>query len=150
MAEVSVTDKVIARIRVSDTRLRRALSGAIWGPVWLTWGDCSFPGEHWDDIALDIVIAMSEAILGDPGAIDEVRFPDGPFSVTIGPKNGQRIRLVMRDYVKDEKCADIETDFGKFRQSIRLSGSRILAKCQEEDWKGGRIDYLRDILRRMR
>jgi hypothetical protein len=67
-----------------------------------------------------------------------------------GPKNGQCIRLVMRDYVKGERSADIEAGFEKFRQSIRLSGSRILAKCQEEDWKGSRIDYLRDILGRMR
>jgi hypothetical protein len=120
------------------------------GPRLADVGKLLVSSEHWDDIALDIVIAMSQAILGAPSAIDEVRFPDGPFSVTIGPKNGQCIRLVMRDCVKDEKCADIETDFEKFRQSIRLSGISILAKCQEEDWKGRRIDYLRDILRRMR
>lgn len=147
MAEVSVTGhREEVRVTIDPAKLRRARSGAVWGPVWLSWGERSFPGTGWDDIALDIVVGIATCVFGASAGTVEVRFPDGPFRVMVGPATDGGLRLVMQNYVDGGEQFELLADMEIFRASVKTCMRLILDKCESEGWSGGRIDYLRGLV----
>jgi hypothetical protein len=146
------SDKIsLVQLNVVEDRLHMALSGAIWFPIWLSWGDDSFPGEKWEDIGVDIISAITAYIIQAPSnGRQTVQFPDGPYRIILGPADNAKLfirmvnsRLETTDGVTyTDVCADLR----KFLNSVILCATRVLDRCIKNGWSGERVDELRQAV----
>lgn len=136
---------------VDSDRLHLAASGAIWGQVWLSWGEGSFPAAEWEDIVVDIVESMAMALRGlSPNGFQEVRFPDGSYRATFRSiDQTSYINVRLDDYVTGDLYGEITTELIEMIKSVDLCAKQLLNECEGRGWSGWRVDRLRQTVSRL-
>jgi hypothetical protein len=133
----------LVELNVIEGRLHRALSGAIWFPIWLSWDDDSFPGKEWQDIGVDIISAITSYIIQTPSQERQaVQFPDGPYRVVLGPADNVELFIRMENSTDGATYAELCADLRKFLSSMILCATRVLDRCIKSGWSGERVDEL--------
>jgi hypothetical protein len=142
------SDKIsLVQLNVIEARLHRALSGAIWFPIWLSWDDDSFPGKEWDDIGIDIISAITSYIIQAPSQERQaVQFPDGPYRIILGPADDVKVFIRMENSTDGIAYAELWVDLRKFLSSTTLCATRVLDRCIKNAWSGGRVEELRQAV----
>jgi hypothetical protein len=142
------SDKIsLVRLNVMEGRLHRALSGAIWFPIWLSWDDDNFPGKEWEDIGVDIMSAITSYIVQAPSQERQaVQFPDGPYRIILGPADNVKVFIRMENSTDGAAYAELCADLRKLLSSTILCATRVLDRCVKNGWSGERVDELRQVV----
>jgi hypothetical protein len=142
------SDKIsLMQLNVIEGRLHRALSGAIWFPIWLSWDADSFPGKEWEDIGIDIMSAITSYIIQMPSEERQaVQFPDGPYRIILGPADNTKVFIRMENSRDGTAYAELCADLRRFLSSTILCATRVLDRCIKNGWSGERIDELRQTV----
>jgi len=137
----------LVQLNVVEGRLRKAASGAIWFPIWLSWDEDSFPGKEWEDIGIDIISAITAYIIQAPSRRRQaVQFSDGPYRIVLGPADNVKVFIRMENSTDGAAYAELCAGLSSFLSSTILCAARVLDRCIENDWSGQRVDDLRQAV----
>jgi hypothetical protein len=139
-----------ATIHIGTDRLGKSAAGLVHGGLHIQLDEQRFPDLAWTDFVV-VVLAWwcraLERILEGEGNPVEVRFMEGPYLATIGPLNGNSLRLGLveaglRPRVLRE--ADVLTD--PLVNSVVDAAALAVAECRKRDWWSKDADELVDSL----
>ena len=125
---------------VDTTSLYRNKRGPIWGRVYLSVGDTSFPDAGWTDIAVGFCVAWLHAIrqlASKQTTAETVFFMDGPFRADMKLRTTESVELVFVDFHTPETIEHrSEQRIATLLRNAIISGESVLNSAKERGWGG--------------
>lgn len=130
----------VARVELDDSNAGRSdLTGLVTAGIWLRTGTSYFPAQGWDDFAVVILAAWTDAslrLLRGERATARVDFMDGPFSVRIAPVAPNEWRLVLVEKRQSGQLEQVVTvDTVRLVESLIETSARLVETCQKCGWE---------------
>jgi hypothetical protein len=144
-----------AFVELDEVDLARSpVSGSVTAAIWLHVGGIDFPARGWDDFALAILAAWSNAairLLQGASIQEEVQFMEGPYFVKIGtlPSHAWRLSLVERSQSGNMERSVLVTP-APLVDSILYASDTILKMCRDRGWETADVIRLTESTGRLR
>jgi hypothetical protein len=131
---------------IDFSTMHRSLSGAIWGRIFLDFGDKKFPDPYWDDLTTPILSAWLDAVSRLISRIDTsaaISFMDGPFEVRLDRIGNRQCLLTCIDrHQSAQTVCSAYVDIRSFGESLIGIAKIFISRCAENRWRDAEIDNL--------
>lgn len=121
-------------IRYNTQAFEKSQSGAIWGPIWLTLGEDSFPEENWNDMPVALLNEFTRAVTRlKLGSSEIVRFFDGPLSVIFNQMTADSVEVSL-DGSRARSSLEGTVGREELMAAVRNAASDVYHSCIEFGW----------------
>ena len=142
------------KIIVDENSLTKGNDDVIFGKIYISVGDSSFPDKKWDDFIVVIMSWWNEELLKimDNNEMDnnekdyQLNFMDGPYEVVINRKPFERLELecLRRGRDKNVVLSRVSCSLNEFSNQLIKATETVIKVLESNNWDTNDIRILKD------